>query len=58
MVSGFEFAVGPVSGIGPVVKAAVGEGTAEALVEEEEQECDLNTLCGEPVSVSAAVSFE
>jgi len=46
------------SGVGPVVKAAVGEGTAEALVEEEEQECDLNALCGEPVSVTATVAFE
>jgi len=58
VVSDFEFAVRLMSGVGPVVKAAVGQRTAEALVEEEEQECDLNTLGREPVSVTATVSFD
>ena len=32
----FEFALGPVSGVGLVVEATVGKWTAETLVEEQE----------------------
>jgi hypothetical protein len=49
VVSGFEFAVGPVSGIRLVMEAAVCQRATEALVEEEKQESDLDTFGGEAV---------
>ena len=50
--------LGRLCGIGLVVEAAVGEGTAEALVEEQEQERDLNAFGGEAVGVAAAVALQ
>jgi hypothetical protein len=44
--------------IGFVMEAAVGERTAEALVEEQEQERDVNSLGRQSVSVAATVAFE
>jgi hypothetical protein len=38
--------------------SAVGERTAEALVKEQEQECDVNTFDGQAIGVAAAVTFE
>jgi hypothetical protein len=40
VVGGFEFAGGLVVGVGAVVEAAVGEGTAEPLVEEQKEQRD------------------
>jgi hypothetical protein len=39
------------------VKAAVGEGTADAFVEEKKQERDLNTFGGEPVGIAGRIVF-
>jgi len=44
VIGGLEFAVGCVGWVGSVVKAAVGQGTAEAFMKEEEQERDLDAL--------------
>ena len=41
-----------------MVKAAVGQRTAEALVEEQEQECHLDAFGGQPVGVAAAIAFQ
>ena len=41
-----------------MVEAAVGEGTAEALVEEQEQERDLNAFGCEAVGVAVAVALQ
>ena len=41
-----------------MVEAAVGEGAAEALVEEQEQERDLDAFGTEAVGIAAAVAFE
>ncbi len=46
------------SWVGSVVKAAVGEGTAESLVEEQEQEGYLNAFEGEPVSVAGTIALQ
>jgi hypothetical protein len=43
VVCGFEFAGRLVMDIGVVVKAAVGEGAAEAFVEEQEEQRDVHT---------------
>ena len=42
VIGGFEPAVWTVLRVRPVMEAAVGEGAAQALVEEEEEEGDLD----------------
>ena len=54
---GFEFAFRACSGVGLVMKEAVGEGSAELFVEEHEQEGDFGSFVGEPVGVTLAVAF-
>ena len=44
VVGKFEAAVWPVVRIRPVVKAAVGERSTQALVEEQQEQCDLDAL--------------
>src|SRR4029077_15929374 len=44
--------------VGLVVEAAVGEGTAEALVEEQKEQRDLHALGGEAVGVAGTVALE
>ena len=39
------------------VKTAVGQGAAEAFVEEQKQERDLKTFGGESVGVVGAIAF-
>ena len=58
VIGDFEFAIRPVIGMGLVVEATVGDWPAEALVEEEEQERDLNSFDSEPVGIATAVAFE
>jgi hypothetical protein len=58
VVGGLEAAVGSVLRIGSMVKAAVGKGTTQALMEEQKQYGDLNTLQGEVVGVTVAVAFQ
>jgi hypothetical protein len=58
MVGGLEAAVGSVLRIRSMVKAAVGKGTTQALMEEQKQYGDLNTLEGEVVGVTVAVAFQ
>lgn len=48
----FEFAVGQEVGVGATAEEVVGQGSAQALVEEHEHECDLCSLVGEAVGVS------
>ena len=58
VIGGLEFAVGCVSWVGGVVKAAVGQGTAETLVEEQKQERHLNPFGGEPVGIAGAIALQ
>jgi hypothetical protein len=44
VIGGFEPAVWTALRVRPVMEAAVGEGAAQALVEEEEEEGDLDAL--------------
>jgi hypothetical protein len=44
VVSGIEFAGGAMGWIGAMVETAVGQRTAEALVKEQEEQCDLDAL--------------
>ena len=45
-------------GIRLVVEAAVCQRTAEALVEEQEQESDLNAFGRQAVSITSAIAFQ
>jgi hypothetical protein len=44
--------------IGLVVGAAVGEGTAQALMKEEEQESNLDAFCREAVGVACSIPLQ
>ena len=44
VIGGFEPAVWTVLRVRPVMEAAVGEGAAQALVEEEEEECEFRFI--------------
>ena len=58
MVSGFEFAVWPMRGIGAVMEAAVSQGTAKAFVKEQEQESGLRAGIFPPYQVNRALMRE
>jgi len=47
-----------VFGVRFVVEAAVGEGTAEALVEKQEQQRDVHALGGEAIGIATAIALE
>jgi hypothetical protein len=57
VVGGFEFAGRLVSGVGAVVKAAVGEGPAEPFVKEQKEQRNLDAFWREPVGVARAVAL-
>ena len=57
VVSGFELAGRLVSGVGPVMKAAVGKGSAEAFMEEQKEQRDLHAFWRETVGVARAVAL-
>ena len=57
VVDGFEFAGRLVSGVGAVVKSAVGEGSAEPFVAEQQEQRDLDAFRGEPVGIARAVAL-
>jgi len=58
VVGGFEFAGRLVLGVGRVVEAAIGERAAQAFVEEQEEERDLNAFGGETIGVAGAVALQ
>jgi hypothetical protein len=58
VVRGFEFAVGTMFGIRLVVRTAVGQRPAEALVEEQDEECDLDAFFCELVGIAAAIALQ
>jgi hypothetical protein len=47
-----------VLGVGAVVEAAVGERAAQAFVEEQEEERDVNAFGGETIGVAGAVALQ
>ena len=57
MVGGLELAGRLVTGVGAVVEAAVGERAAEAFVEKEKEQRNLNALGGETVGVAGCVTL-
>ena len=58
VICGFQFTVWLVTGDRTVVEAAVGERTAEPLVEEEKEQRDLDAFRGEAVGVSGSIPLQ
>ena len=58
MVGRLEPAVGSMSGIGLMMKAAVGKGSAQPFVKEEEQESNLDAFGREAVSITRFVPLQ
>src|SRR5208337_1813292 len=58
VIGGFEAAGGTVFGIGAMMEAAVGERSAQPFMEEQEEQRDLDALCGEAVGVARAVALD
>lgn len=55
---GFELAVWPWLCRGLMLKEAVCEGSAELLVEEDEEQGDLGSFLSQPIGVSLSVASE
>lgn len=58
VIRGLEFAVGPVGCVRFMVKAAVGERTTKALVKEQKQQRQIDTLGGQATGVAASVALD
>ena len=58
VIGGFEAAGGTVFGIGAMMEAAVGERSAQPFMEEQEEQRDVDALCGEAVGVARAVALD
>jgi hypothetical protein len=58
MVSQFEAAVRTVLGVRTMVETAIGQWAAQPLMEEQEEQCDLDALDGQAVSVASAVTLQ
>lgn len=58
MISGLECDFGERFGGRPVVKEAIGERSAEALTEKDEQQRHFETLVGEAIGVVAPVALQ
>ena len=58
VIGRFELAVGSVLGLGLMMKAAVGEGSAQPFVKEQEQESNLHAFRGEAVGIAGPISLQ
>jgi hypothetical protein len=58
VIGGFQFAVWFAFREGFMVEAAVGEWSAEAFVEEQEEQRDVNALGGQAVSIAAPIALQ
>jgi hypothetical protein len=58
MIGRLERAIGSALSVGLVVQAAVGEGTAQALMKEEEQESNLDAFFREAVGIAWSVPLQ
>ena len=58
VIGSFERSFRPRVGVGSMVEETVGQGTAEALVEKEEQKRDFDAFLGEAIGVVVSVASE
>ncbi len=52
VVGGFEFAGGAMGGVGAMMETAVGQGTAQAFVKENEEQGNLDAFDGQAVGIA------
>jgi hypothetical protein len=52
VIGGFEFALGPMGRVGSVMETAVSKRAAQAFVEEQEQQSNLDAFGGEAIGVA------
>jgi len=57
-VGGVEFGVMRAGLSGSVVKEAVGERTADALMKEDEEQGGASSLIGQTIRIAPAIAFE
>ena len=58
VIGRFELAVGSVLGLGLMMKAAVGEGSAQPFMKEEKEQSDLNPFRREAIGVAGSVTVQ
>ena len=58
VIGRFELAVGSVLGLGLMMKAAVGEGSAQPFMKEEKEQGDLNPFRREAIGVAGSVTLQ
>src|SRR5712672_554440 len=58
VIGRFELAVGSVLGLGLMMKAAVGEGSAQPFMKEEKEQGDLNPFRREVIGVAGTVTLQ
>ena len=58
VIGRFEPAVGSVLGLGLMMKAAVGEGSAQPFMKEEKEQSDLNPFRREAIGVAGSVTLQ
>ena len=58
VIGGFELTFRATGSMGLMMESAIGQGTAEALMEEQKQESDIESLGGEAVGVALPIALE
>ena len=58
MQSGLDGAIGLELGMRAMMKEAVGQGSAQPLMEEHEEQCDFHAFGGEAIGVVCTVALE
>jgi hypothetical protein len=58
VIGSFEFAPGLIRGVRTVMETAVSKRSAQALVEEQKQQRDLDAFRGEAIGIAGPVTFD
>ena len=58
LVGGFQLTIWLMFGVGTMVEQAVGEWPTEPLMEEQKQECDLESFVREAIGVAATIALQ
>ena len=58
MIGGFKLTLGSELRVGLVMEKTVGQGAAQLLVEQHEEQCDFGAFGSEPIGVTVAVALD
>ena len=58
MKGGFELGVGKLSAVGSAAEERMSQGTAETLVEKDQEDGNFHSLVGQAIGVTLAVTLE